>query len=96
MPIPTLLRAGVIATVLAGGLLLTGGAQAEQTDSLLYKITKSGVLKVCQYPMYYSISYRDPKTGKIEGIDADLSKELAKSLDAKLDIVEFELRHVHR
>jgi hypothetical protein len=43
---------------------------------------------VCQFPLYYSISFRNPKTGEIEGIDADLSKELAKELGAELEIVE--------
>lgn len=63
-------------------------AAAYQTESRLYDITRSGVLKVCQYPLYYSISYRNPQTGEIEGIDADLAKELASELGAKLEIVE--------
>ena len=41
-------------------------------------MTKSKKLRVCQFPLYYSISFRNPKTGKIEGIDADLAEELAK------------------
>ena len=61
---------------------------AQQTDSRLYQVTKSGKLRVCQYPLYYSISYRNPSTGEIEGIDADLSKELAKELGVELEIVE--------
>ena len=64
------------------------GAEAQQTQSRLYEVTKSKKLRVCQFPLYYSISFRNPKTGKIEGIDADLAKELAKELDAKLEIVE--------
>lgn len=63
-------------------------AQAQQTQSRLFEITKSKKLRVCQFPLYYSISFRNPKTGEIEGIDADLSKELAKALEAKLEIVE--------
>src|SRR6202008_3932767 len=63
-------------------------AEAQQTQSRLFEITKSHKLRVCQFPLYYSISYRDPKTGEIKGIDADLAKELAKELDAKLEIVE--------
>ena len=65
-----------------------GDAVAQQTDSRLYRITKSGTLRVCQYPLYYSISHRNPQTGMIEGIDADLSKELAKELGVELEIVE--------
>jgi cyclohexadienyl dehydratase len=63
-------------------------AAAQQTESRLYEITRSGKLRVCQYPLYYSISHRNPQTGEIEGIDADLSKELAKELGAELEIVE--------
>ena len=63
-------------------------AAAQQAQSRLFEVTKAKKLRVCQYPLYYSISYRDPKSGEIIGIDADLAKEFAKELDAKLEIVE--------
>jgi cyclohexadienyl dehydratase len=66
----------------------TAPATAQQLQSRLFEVTKSKKLRVCQYPLYYSISYRDTKSGEIVGIDADLAKELAKELDAKLEIVE--------
>ena len=68
--------------------LLPSPGQAQQVQSHLVQITKTKKLRVCQYPLYYSISYRNPKTGQIEGIDADLSKELAKELGVELEIVE--------
>jgi cyclohexadienyl dehydratase len=68
--------------------LLASPATAQQTQSRLFEVTKSKKLRVCQFPLYYSISFRDPKSGEIVGIDADLAKELAKELDAKLEIVE--------
>jgi cyclohexadienyl dehydratase len=76
---------------LAAGLAMTvatAPAQAQQTQSRLFEITKSKKLRVCQFPLYYSISFRNAKTGEIEGIDADLAKELAKELGATLEIVE--------
>ena len=76
--------------------MLPSPGQAQQLQSRLIEVTKSKKLRVCQYPLYYSISFRNPKTGQIEGIDADLSKELARELGAELEIVEFELRHLHR
>ncbi len=78
------------ALALAGvfGLMASAGAEAQQTQSRLFDITKSKKIRVCQFPLYYSISFRNPKSGEIEGIDADLAKELAKELDAKLEIVE--------
>ena len=72
-----------------GAAALLAGQDAEaQPQSRLYEVTKSKKLRVCQYPLYYSISFRNPKSGQIEGIDADLAKELAKELDAQLEIVE--------
>jgi cyclohexadienyl dehydratase len=63
-------------------------AAAQQLQSRLFEVTKNKKLRVCQYPLYYSISFRNPRTGQLEGIDADLAKELAKELDAQLEIVE--------
>jgi cyclohexadienyl dehydratase len=77
--------------VLAAALLVTASSEsalAQQTQSRLFEVTKSKKLRVCQYPLYYSISFRDPKSGKIVGIDADLAKELAMELGAELEIVE--------
>ncbi len=68
-------------------MLLAAGAEA-QPQSRLYEVTKNKKLRVCQYPLYYSISFRNPKSGQIEGIDAALAKELAKELGAELEIVE--------
>jgi cyclohexadienyl dehydratase len=74
---------------------ISGGAKADTSaieqlvaQSHLTRVTKSGVLRVCQYPQYYSISFRNPQTNELEGIDADLSKELAKDLGIKLEVVE--------
>ncbi|MGE0240024.1 MAG: ABC transporter substrate-binding protein [Parvibaculaceae bacterium] len=72
----------------AAMLALAAPSAAQQADSRLYQVTKAGTLHVCQYPLYYSISFRNPATGQIEGIDADLAKELAKELGAQLEIVE--------
>jgi ABC-type amino acid transport substrate-binding protein len=63
-------------------------AGAQQLQSRLYEITKSGKVKVCIWPNYYAISLRNPDTGKFEGIDIDLSEELAKDLGVKLEYVE--------
>ena len=79
---------GALALAAMFGLTASTGAGAQQTQSRLYEVTKSKKLRVCQFPLYYSISFRNPKSGEIEGIDADLAKELAKELDAKLEIVE--------
>lgn len=63
-------------------------AAAQQTQSRLFEVTKSRVLRVCIYPGYYAIAYRDPATGKLVGIDIDLSQELGKELGAEVKYVE--------
>jgi len=79
---------GALALAGAVGALTVTAAEAQQTQSRLYDVTKNKKVRVCQFPLYYSISFRNPKTGEIEGIDADLAKEFAKELGAQLEIVE--------
>ena len=83
---PFLLHAAVFA--FAATVFAPVPAGAAEVNSRLNEITRSKKLRVCQFPLYYSISFRNPKTGVIEGIDADLAKELAKDLGAQLEIVE--------
>lgn len=51
------------------------------------KIKQSGKLQVCIWPDYFSISYKNKKTGQLEGIDIDLSQELAKDLGVEVEYV---------
>lgn len=67
---------------------IVGHAHAQQGESRLYAITKSGKLRVCIFPLYFLISYRNPASGQLEGIDIDLAKELAKELGVELQFVE--------
>jgi cyclohexadienyl dehydratase len=85
-------KQAVLVTLLAAVIALGAGPRsdvyAQTLQSRLFDITKNKRLRVCQYPQYYSISYRDPSTGQLSGIDVDLSKELAKELGAELEVVE--------
>jgi len=81
----------IAGTVVSAALVAIGlscGASAQQVNSRLFQVTKSHVLNVCNFDGYYAISYRNPQTGKLEGLDVDLAEALAKSLDAKLQFVE--------
>ena len=62
---------GALALAATVGMAVAGAAEAQQTQSRLYEVTKSKKLRVCQFPLYYSISFRNPKTGEIDGIDAE-------------------------
>jgi hypothetical protein len=58
--------AAILACLATAALLFIGPAQA-QPQSRLYEVTKNKKLRVCQFPLYYSISFRNPTTGQIEG-----------------------------
>lgn len=51
------------------------------------KIVESGKLRVCIWPDYFSISYKNKKNGQLEGIDIDLSQELAQDLGVTVEYV---------
>lgn len=61
---------------------------AQQVQSRLFDVTKNKKLRVCMYPLYYAISFRNPKTNELGGLDVDLAKELAAELGAELQFVE--------
>ena len=61
--------------VLAFCLVSTFGAAA-QAQSILEKIKRDGVLKVCM-PQIVPDLYKDPKTGEWTGVMADLLNTLA-------------------
>ena len=79
------------ALALAGtvGAFSITGAEAQQTQSRLYEVTKSKKLRVCQFPLYYSISFRNSKTGEIEGIDARASKNHIEIFQTTLVLCKF-------
>jgi ABC-type amino acid transport substrate-binding protein len=47
-----------------------------------------GTLKVCVWPDYYGITWRNPKTGQLTGIDVDLAREFAADLKAQVEFVD--------
>jgi cyclohexadienyl dehydratase len=54
----------------------------------LTRITETKTVKVCIWPDYYGISYRNPKTGELSGIDIDMAKALALDLGVSLQFVD--------
>ncbi|KPC63867.1 transporter substrate-binding domain-containing protein [Streptomyces chattanoogensis] len=51
--------------------------------TLLDAVPRRGVLRVCTTGDYRPFTYRDSKTGKYSGVDIQMARDLAKSLDAK-------------
>eukprot|EP01137_Pigoraptor_chileana_P023604 Opistho-2@90156 len=77
--------AGLLTATLA--LLMACNPAVSQAQTL-ERVRASGVLRVCIWPDYYGVTYRNPRTQQLTGIDIDLSAELARELKVKLDYVE--------
>ena len=56
--------------------------------SRLDDIVSTGRVRVCIWPDYYGISYRNPKTQQLSGIDVDMARELGKDLGVAVHFVD--------
>jgi ABC-type amino acid transport substrate-binding protein len=75
------------ACFLAG--MLTHSAIAQNvTGSHLARIQATKVVRVCIWPDYYGITYRNPKTQQLSGIDIDMANALGKDLGAEVQFVD--------
>lgn len=59
-------------------------AQAGQLDD----IRQNKQLRVCVWPDYYGISWRDPRSLQLTGVDVDMAKSLAASLSVPVRFVD--------
>ena len=54
----------------------------------LERVQAAKVVRVCIWPDYYSITYRNPKTQLLSGIDIDLAQELGKDLGVAVQFID--------
>jgi len=52
----------------------------------LDRVIEAKILRVCIWPDYYGITYRNPRTQQLSGIDIDLAQELAKDLGGQVKV----------
>lgn len=74
----------VTATATLFALSASCNAQSTRLDQVL----KNKELRVCIWPDYYSITYRNPKTRQLSGIDIEISKDLARELGVTLRYID--------
>jgi cyclohexadienyl dehydratase len=72
----------VVASVPAPAV--AGTAELER----LQRVLDAGELRVCVWPAYYGITYRNPKTGQLSGIDIDIATALGKELGVRVRFVD--------
>lgn len=63
-------------------------AVAQAGVSRLDRISAAKTLKVCIWPDYYGITWRNPKTGQLSGIDVDLAREFGRDLGTNVEFVD--------
>lgn len=84
------IRAGRASAALAAICLF--GAVTSQANALdpprLERVKDAGELRVCTWPGYYAISFRNPRNGELQGIDIDLALAFAADLGIKTKFVE--------
>lgn len=61
---------------------------ADTSLSHLDRILARHSVKVCIWPDYYNITFRNPKTQQLSGIDIDLAQELGKDLGVDVQFVD--------
>ena len=80
--------ARVAAVALAACLAWAAALPLAQAGAVQDRVKQTGVLRVCIWPDYYGVTYRNPRTQQLVGIDIDLSAELARDLGVKLQYVD--------
>lgn len=73
--------------VLVGSLVGAAGASLA-ADDRLDRIRTEGELRVCIWPDYFSITYRNPRTQVLEGIDIDMAKAFAADLGVAVRFID--------
>lgn len=63
-------------------------AAASAAPNRLEQVNADGRLRVCIWPDYYGISYRNPRTQQLSGIDVDMALELGKDLGVSVHFVD--------
>jgi ABC-type amino acid transport substrate-binding protein len=69
--------------------------QALAQTSRLERVLANKELRACIWPEYYSISYRNPKTRELSGIDIAITQDLARELGVRLRFVDSNVTQLH-
>jgi cyclohexadienyl dehydratase len=73
---------------LLAAVVLSGSVSAFAQTSILDRVATNKAVRVCIWPDYFGISYRDPKTRLLSGIDIDMAKALGRDLGVNIEFVD--------
>lgn len=76
--------------LLALCLLMLGVSALAQDRALsrLERVQAAKLVRVCIWPDYYNITYRNPKTQTLSGVDIDMAQALGKDLGVAVEFVD--------
>jgi ABC-type amino acid transport substrate-binding protein len=72
----------------AAGLCL---AAAGQAGEVLARVQSGKEVKVCVWPAYQGISWREPRSGELQGLDIELARALGEDLQLQVVFVDTQL-----
>ena len=75
----------LFAAFAAAGPAQASGATAPPRDGggRLERVLAAGTLRVCIWPDYYGVTFRNPRSGELSGMDEMLSRALARDLGVR-------------
>ncbi len=85
--LPALIRR-LGATLCLSTLLATLPSAPALAGPVLDRVKASGTVRVCIWPDYYGVTFRNPRTQQLSGIDIDLSAQFAQDLQVRLETVD--------
>ena len=80
-----ILAAAFSTAVVLGVASLAAPAQA---GAVLDRVRAAGTVRVCIWPDYHAVTFRNPRNQQLSGIDIDLAAELGRDLGLKIESVD--------
>lgn len=74
--------------VLSAFLLAAGAWLPAHAGPVMDRVKAAGKVRVCIWPDYYGITWRNPRNQQLTGIDIDLSQEFGKDLKLPIQHVD--------
>ncbi len=68
--------------------VIAGISSSAYAANQLQRVQAAGELRVCIWPDYYGITYRNQKTHQLSGIDIDIARELGKELGVRIRYID--------
>lgn len=85
MPIPFPVKKPLIALALLGALV---SASPSPAGPVAARVKAASTARICIWPEYFGVTWRNPHTRKLDGIDIDLSAEFGRESGMKIQYVD--------